>query len=167
MMDGKSIRKKLVGNEQERAVSPVIGVILMVAITVILAAVIAAFVLDMGDSVEEEAQAGVNIEVDEPSNQTQATWTTQGNTDSITIAVSEDGGDGEAEFELEEVGESVTFDNEYLEDDSNDGVTNAFSDSGSPSEGDEYSGSITATATIEGGSSTVVATESFTIQYSG
>jgi archaeal type IV pilus assembly protein PilA len=42
--------KKLLGDEEERAVSPVIGVIMMVAITVILAAVIAAFVLDMGDS---------------------------------------------------------------------------------------------------------------------
>ncbi|WP_254766872.1 type IV pilin [Salinilacihabitans rarus] len=41
--------KKLIGDEEERAVSPVIGVILMVAITVILAAVIAAFVLDMGN----------------------------------------------------------------------------------------------------------------------
>lgn len=39
---------KLVGSDEERAVSPVIGVILMVAITVILAAVIAAFVLDIG-----------------------------------------------------------------------------------------------------------------------
>ena len=36
--------------ENEDAVSPVIGVILMVAITVILAAVIAAFVLDTGTS---------------------------------------------------------------------------------------------------------------------
>jgi len=34
----------------ERAVSPVIGVILMVAITVILAAVIASFVLGLGDT---------------------------------------------------------------------------------------------------------------------
>ncbi|WP_276255597.1 type IV pilin N-terminal domain-containing protein [Halomontanus rarus] len=45
--------KKLIGNEEERAVSPVIGVILMVAITVILAAVIAAFVLDLGSSMGE------------------------------------------------------------------------------------------------------------------
>ncbi|MGI6022971.1 MAG: type IV pilin [Methanoculleus sp.] len=37
--------------ENEDAVSPVIGVILMVAITVILAAVIAAFVFGMGSSV--------------------------------------------------------------------------------------------------------------------
>jgi len=39
----------------EDAVSPVIGVILMVAITVILAAVIGAFVLGLGDSVSETA----------------------------------------------------------------------------------------------------------------
>jgi len=38
--------------ENEEAVSPVIGVILMVAITVILAAVIAAFVFGMGGSVD-------------------------------------------------------------------------------------------------------------------
>ena len=47
-MDPTHIPRKLVGPEDERAVSPVIGVILMVAITVILAAVIAAFVLDIG-----------------------------------------------------------------------------------------------------------------------
>jgi flagellin-like protein len=39
------------------AVSPVIGVILMVAITVILAAVIGAFVLDIGGSQEKVPQA--------------------------------------------------------------------------------------------------------------
>ena len=47
-MNPQNLPKKLVGSEDERAVSPVIGVILMVAITVILAAVIAAFVLDIG-----------------------------------------------------------------------------------------------------------------------
>lgn len=39
--------------EDERAVSPVIGVILMVAITVILAAVIGTFVLGLGDQVQQ------------------------------------------------------------------------------------------------------------------
>jgi len=39
----------------DRAVSPVIGVILMVAITVILAAVIGTFVLGLGDQVSENA----------------------------------------------------------------------------------------------------------------
>jgi flagellin-like protein len=39
--------------EDEDAVSPVIGVILMVAITVILAAVIASFVLGLGDQAQQ------------------------------------------------------------------------------------------------------------------
>ncbi len=38
--------------DDEKAVSPVIGVILMVAITVILAAVIGTFVLGLGDQVQ-------------------------------------------------------------------------------------------------------------------
>ncbi|MDL0127994.1 type IV pilin N-terminal domain-containing protein [Halobacterium salinarum] len=47
----------------ERAVSPVIGVILMVAITVILAAVIATAVLGFGDgNLQSNAQAGVTVE---------------------------------------------------------------------------------------------------------
>jgi flagellin-like protein len=46
--------KDLFGAEEnERAVSPVIGVILMVAITVILAAVIGTFVLGLGDQVQQ------------------------------------------------------------------------------------------------------------------
>lgn len=49
-------------DDNDRAVSPVIGVILMVAITVILAAVIGTFVLGLGDSVSQNANAGVAIE---------------------------------------------------------------------------------------------------------
>jgi flagellin-like protein len=41
--------------EDDEAVSPVIGVILMVAITVILAAVIGTFVLGLGDQVQQTA----------------------------------------------------------------------------------------------------------------
>jgi len=47
------------------AVSPVIGVILMVAITVILAAVIGAFVLDLGGSQEKAPQASWSFEYDD------------------------------------------------------------------------------------------------------
>jgi len=48
--------------EKDRAVSPVIGVILMVAITVILAAVIGTFVLGLGDQVQTQApQASFNF----------------------------------------------------------------------------------------------------------
>jgi flagellin-like protein len=48
---------------EDDAVSPVIGVILMVAITVILAAVIATFVLGLGDQVSDTApQASFDFE---------------------------------------------------------------------------------------------------------
>ena len=56
---------ELIGDTDERAVSPVIGVILMVAITVILAAVIGTFVLDLGQSAGQAApQASLAISVD-------------------------------------------------------------------------------------------------------
>jgi flagellin-like protein len=49
----------------DRAVSPVIGVILMVAITVILAAVIGTFVLGLGDQISETTpQASFSFDYD-------------------------------------------------------------------------------------------------------
>jgi flagellin-like protein len=51
--------------DDDSAVSPVIGVILMVAITVILAAVIATFVLGLGDQVSDTApQASFDFDYD-------------------------------------------------------------------------------------------------------
>jgi flagellin-like protein len=65
------------------AVSPVIGVILMVAITVILAAVIGTFVLGLGDQVQSTSpQASFNFDY---------TNNTGDNTDSLTVT--HDGGD--------------------------------------------------------------------------
>ncbi|WP_435115287.1 type IV pilin [Halolamina sp. C58] len=48
--------------DDESGVSPVIGVILMVAITVILAAVIGTFVLGLGDSLNQAPQAQLDAE---------------------------------------------------------------------------------------------------------
>lgn len=56
------------------AVSPVIGVILMVAITVILAAVIAAFVLGLGDTSNPAPQVSFDYDYD----QNDSTSATQG-----------------------------------------------------------------------------------------
>ena len=53
---------------EERAVSPVIGVILMVAITVILAAVIGAFVLGLGGETQETPQASLNFALSDGNN---------------------------------------------------------------------------------------------------
>ena len=59
MIGSDSIESKF----EDRGVSPVIGVILMVAITVILAAVIGTFVLDLGSSVGQTApQASITVE---------------------------------------------------------------------------------------------------------
>lgn len=51
-------------NRRDKAVSPVIGVILMVAVTVILAAVIGTFVTGIGSEVQQSPQAGVTFEYD-------------------------------------------------------------------------------------------------------
>jgi flagellin-like protein len=53
---------------EDRAVSPVIGVILMVAITVILAAVIGTFVLGLGQNVQSTPQASFQFDFNETSN---------------------------------------------------------------------------------------------------
>ena len=106
-MDLKKYRSKLIGDRDERAVSPVIGVILMVAITVILAAVIAAFVLDMGSGVEQNAQAGANIEFDETNNQMSITYSTSQNSDYITYDVS--GAVGSSSGKLCSPGAKVTY----------------------------------------------------------
>jgi archaeal flagellin N-terminal-like domain len=47
---------------EDRAVSPVIGVILMVAITVILAAVIGTFVLGLGQNVQSTPNASFDFD---------------------------------------------------------------------------------------------------------
>jgi len=63
---------------EDDAVSPVIGVILMVAITVILAAVIASFVLGLGDQAQQATpQASFSWEFDDPD----------------TVTITHDGGD--------------------------------------------------------------------------
>ncbi|QLK25139.1 type IV pilin N-terminal domain-containing protein [Natrinema zhouii] len=115
-MDLKQYRSKLIGNKDERAVSPVIGVILMVAITVILAAVIAAFVLDLGQGMDEEAQAGIDIEGDE-SSEVSVQLTSLGNADGIYITKSdgtkltesETASGGSGTVDLTDVGASVTL----------------------------------------------------------
>ncbi|GGN92556.1 MULTISPECIES: type IV pilin [Haloarcula] len=50
--------------ESDDAVSPVIGVVLMVAITVILAAVIGSFVIGLGSSTNSTPQASFSFEYD-------------------------------------------------------------------------------------------------------
>ena len=55
----------------------------MVAITVILAAVIGTFVLGLGGGVEQEATAGVSLEVDDNQQYVELTLVTLGNSDYV------------------------------------------------------------------------------------
>jgi len=77
------IQKRLTA--EERAVSPVIGVILMVAITVILAAVIGTFVLGLGDDVAQDVNAGVTVDQDAENTEVTVTWTSEGNADGVFL----------------------------------------------------------------------------------
>ncbi|MDQ2052478.1 type IV pilin N-terminal domain-containing protein [Natronolimnohabitans sp. A-GB9] len=111
-------RQKLIGSEKERAVSPVIGVILMVAITVILAAVIAAFVLDMGDDMgSEPLTASVDSEVTYSDDEIVIEAIDTGNADEFLIRADVDTEDGSSDF-----GEEFFFDEDESDDVSESGT---------------------------------------------
>jgi flagellin-like protein len=86
----------------DEAVSPVIGVILMVAITVILAAVIGAFVLDIGSGQEKVPQASWDF-----------SQSADAGTTGAELTVEHAGGDSIAasnlEFDTSELAEDGTF----------------------------------------------------------
>ncbi|ADB60844.1 Protein of unknown function DUF1628 [Haloterrigena turkmenica DSM 5511] len=150
-MDLRKYRNKLVGSEDERAVSPVIGVILMVAITVILAAVIAAFVLDMGDDLGSEAQAGAQMSFDEGDGVFSTELTSEGNADSYELrgdyVYSTNGTSVSSSdyIELDGAGDTVTLEcgssNKY------DGINYQLNDSANES------GTVTFVASNDGGDS--------------
>jgi len=112
--------------DDDSAVSPVIGVILMVAITVILAAVIASFVLGLGDSADE-VQPNTSFTFDYNSGENVSN-AADGNV-SVTLS------DGESLLAQE-----VYFRGEGLEDCSGDSLADCSSGQASSySSGDEWS----------------------------
>jgi len=98
--------KKLIGDQDERAVSPVIGVILMVAITVILAAVIAAFVLDIGPG-DPDPNAAVSVSGD-VSDEFTVELTSLDNADAVVVV--EDTGDGDEIVYYNDEGDPAEYD---------------------------------------------------------
>lgn len=108
-----NIKEFLLGDD--RAVSPVIGVILMVAITVILAAVIGTFVLGLGDNVSTNIQAGASANFQEGENDgtVRVTWNSNQNAKELNVRVEGKAGlQGDTTVTsdvLKSVGESVTF----------------------------------------------------------
>ncbi|WP_077152396.1 type IV pilin [Halorubrum tropicale] len=94
--------------DSERAVSPVIGVILMVAITVILAAVIGTFVLGLGDSIGNSVTAGVTVEGENTTDAT-VTLANKGTAEDVRVSFSPDAGGSDANETISNVGESVSL----------------------------------------------------------
>jgi flagellin-like protein len=87
------------------AVSPVIGVILMVAITVILAAVIGTFVLGLGDQVSNTSpQASFTFDFNEVSSTTNDNWKNPASESATPaegiLTITHDGGDKIAASQL-------------------------------------------------------------------
>ena len=99
------------------AVSPVIGVILMVAITVILAAVIATFVLGLGEQVSSTApQASFNFEFEEIQDNADGRLTiTHDGGDSIKANElyfrGQNGSNGDSTYDYDDDWEAVVTDN--------------------------------------------------------
>lgn len=95
--------------DEERAVSPVIAVILMVAITVVLAAVIGTYALNLGSSKPDSIQAAASVDVD--TEDVRVTWDSNHNAEDIVVQV-DCGRTGtlDTDTSLTEIGESVTTD---------------------------------------------------------
>jgi flagellin-like protein len=103
--------KTLEASECGDAVSPVIGVILMVAITVILAAVIGTFVLGLGSEVQENVQAGVNVQYDPANSKVDATYVSAQNADKFNVSYNNQENSATAKAVLVKVGDKLTVGN--------------------------------------------------------
>ncbi|MBX0297866.1 type IV pilin [Haloarcula nitratireducens] len=124
--------------DDDQGVSPVIGVILMVAITVILAAVIATFVLGLGENLSSSApQASFSFDYD--SSATTPTNTTLGSGGALTIT--HDGGD------------TINSANLYIKDSDGNSVTDSYAEhfSGAGTTGVDVSAGSSATVRVDGG----------------
>jgi flagellin-like protein len=90
--------------QKDGAVSPVIGVVLMVAITVILAAIIGTFVLGLGQETNAGANAGVSFDYD--GSEVTATVTSAPRADSVAINLE---GSEQASWDTDIVGSTTSF----------------------------------------------------------
>jgi len=99
-------------SDDNRGVSPVIGVILMVAITVILAAVIGGFVLGLGGDLQSAPQAQISISDAGNSGDIEISHNGGDSIPGSDLVVNYDG--GTTDFETQQsgdfaVGDSATF----------------------------------------------------------
>ena len=120
----------------EDAVSPVIGVILLVAVTVALVALATVIVFDIGSDVSDTADATVQLE--QTSSGVQATIVRNENVESFSLVDNGNAGVDDVTTGLSSVGDSATID-----------VT-------PETESDDTSGSVAVIANLSGGNSEVL-----------
>ncbi|WP_138006546.1 type IV pilin [Halalkalirubrum salinum] len=115
---------------EDRAVSPVIGVILMVAITVILAAVIGTFVIGLGDDIGDStpnAQLTITENASSTSSEVQFDLKHDGgdniDTSELTILINGTAVDADEPFNRETIsaGETTTYNTSDTSEDPGDG----------------------------------------------
>jgi len=135
MTDKPKFVRKLVGSEEERAVSPVIGVILMVAITVILAAVIAAFVLDIGPG-QGSLTASADVYLDDDEDDEVVVEIQSGGGELDGIATVDSNGDVQETDEDANTGATLRFDEDASDSDSGELTVYGFAGSTPDDEGD-------------------------------
>jgi len=126
--------------DEERAVSPVIGVILMVAITVILAAVIGTFVLGLGDQLQTTTpSASFGFSQEDVTFQGPDT---DGTTDDIstvkTVSITHESGDTLSESNIRvSVGGQPAYGLDNIDDSTNPDVLELWSSGNEISAGDQ------------------------------
>ena len=96
-------------NRAESGVSPVVGVTLLIGVTVILAAVVGGFVLDLGNNVQENPQAGVSFDQDATSQEVSVQVISMENADFLNVTTDGSGTiDGSETATLDAVGQVAT-----------------------------------------------------------
>jgi flagellin-like protein len=99
------------GPRAERAVSEVLSVLLMVTVTIVLAAMVGSVLMDIVSGVEDNSLAGVQIEFDDTADEITVVYTvTQKKGTTVDVKVLDE--DGEiCEKRIDEVGDERTFTN--------------------------------------------------------
>ena len=93
-----------------RAISPVIGVVIMVAITVVLAAVIGVFVLDLGNDIDKNVQAGANVKGNSDEGTISITYTHKEDAEYLVVSIGANSSwASDSDAVLSSVGDTVTY----------------------------------------------------------
>ncbi|SDK97960.1 hypothetical protein SAMN04515672_4430 [Natronorubrum texcoconense] len=111
-MDSTQINLRSVGNNENRAVSSALGVLVAVVAVVLLAAVVGIFVLETGDNGDDSADPTVDAAVDNESNVVELSVTEMGGAEEFVLRSDVDSTEELRLDELQETGDTMTLEPE-------------------------------------------------------